>query len=73
VIAADTAQAASEALWCAMVELAETANDEVVAQQRNADAAAVDNIAVAARDLATLANAASVLARFSGQTTQSQP
>jgi hypothetical protein len=56
-----------------MVELAETANDEVVAQQRNADAAAVDNIAVAARDLATLANAASVLARFSGQTTQSQP
>lgn len=60
------ARSAAEALWLGMVELAETANDMVVAQQLKASAADAERIAACARDLATLAEAASVLARYAG-------
>ena len=62
-ISPDTARNACDAVWLAMVELAETANDEVVAEQQSAHAAAATNIAAVAGDLAALAAAASVLAR----------
>lgn len=67
-IASEVARRACEALWLAMIDLAETANDEVITQQRSASAAAADGIATAALHLATLANAASVLARYTGPT-----
>ena len=47
-----------------LIELAETVNDCVVAQQRDMDATVSDTISGLAGDLATLANAASVLARY---------
>lgn len=62
-IAPETARSACEALWLAMVELAETANQEVVSEQRSAHAMEAANIAAMASDLAALAAAAGVLAR----------
>lgn len=62
-IAPETARSACEALWLAMVELAERANDKVVAKQRNADVTTANSIAAVASDLAALAAAAGVLAR----------
>lgn len=62
-IAPETARSACEAVWLAMVELAETANHEVVSEQRSAHATATTNIAAVASDLAALAVAAAVLAR----------
>lgn len=63
-ITPDTARSACEAAWLAMIELAETVNDGVVAQQRDMDATLSDTISGLAGDLATLANTASVLARY---------
>lgn len=63
-IAPATAQSASEALWLAIVELAETANDQVIRQQRDGAAAAARNIAAGASDLAALAAAAAVLGKY---------
>jgi len=63
-ITPDTARCACEAVWLAMIELAETVNDGVVAQQRDMDATLSDTISGLAGDLATLANSASVLARY---------
>jgi hypothetical protein len=60
------ARSAAEALWLGMVELAETANDLVVAQQVTARAGDAERITSCASDLATLAKAASVLARYAG-------
>jgi hypothetical protein len=48
-----------------MVELAETANDEAVSGQREADAASAQRIANAASDLSTLARTIVILARES--------
>ncbi len=67
-MAPETARNAAEALWLGMVELAETVNDLVVAQQVNGGAADAQRIGACANDLATLANAASVLTRYSGAT-----
>jgi hypothetical protein len=63
-ITPDTARSACEAVWLAMIELAETVNDGVVARQRDMNATASDTISGLTGDLATLANAASVLARY---------
>lgn len=58
-----TAQAALEAVWAQMIELAEAGNDLVVLSQVNADASSAHRIASIAEDLATLAKCAHVLAR----------
>lgn len=47
-----------------MIELTETVNDGVIAQQRDMDATVSDTISGLAGELATLANAASVVARY---------
>ncbi|MCC6787765.1 MAG: hypothetical protein IT547_07985 [Hyphomonadaceae bacterium] len=48
-------------IWERMVELAESANDEVVSGQRSADAASAQRIADVAGDLHTLAQAIVIL------------
>ncbi len=53
-------------LWQRMIELAESANDEVVSSQRSADSASAQRIARTAGDLRTLAQAIVILAREDG-------
>lgn len=62
-IAPETARAATEVLWQAMVELAEAGNDRVVQTQASGDASDAAAIATIAADLATLTHAAAILAR----------
>lgn len=58
--------AAIEAIWQRMVELGESANDLVVAGQREASAAFAEKIASCAGKLETLSNAVSILAESDG-------
>lgn len=58
-----TAQAALEALWAQMIELAEAGNDAIVLGQANPSIADSARIAALASDLASLAQAAATLAR----------
>ena len=57
-MARETAQAATEALWAAMVELAEAGNDRTVAGQAGASSAEARQIATLATELAAIAKAA---------------
>lgn len=59
----DLARAASEALWLAMIDLAEEAHGIVVLRQASAGVIDAKRIGVCASDLAALADAARVLAR----------
>jgi hypothetical protein len=61
-----TAQAALEALWLAMVELAEISNDRVVASHQRPSLKHARELVRACDDLAALAHAAAVLARHAG-------
>jgi hypothetical protein len=63
-MARETAQAATEALWAAMVELAEAGNDRTVAAQAGASSAEARRIAALATDLAAIARAAEVIASY---------
>lgn len=53
-------------LWQRMVELAESANDDVVSNQRSANSASAQRVANTAGDLQTLAQAIVILAREDG-------
>jgi hypothetical protein len=64
-IAPETARAALEPLWQAMIELAEWSNDQVVDQQIRPSSVLAGQIGQSATDLATLAHVAAILARHS--------
>ncbi|MBS0384353.1 MAG: hypothetical protein JSS00_03280 [Proteobacteria bacterium] len=66
-IARDTALQGAEALWSAMVELAEAGNDLTVASQAEGIAQDAMQIANYASDLSVLARAAAILAMHGRQ------
>lgn len=52
------------ALWVALVELAEAGNDLVVASQAKANAKDAERVGVIATEIAMLASAAAIAARY---------
>lgn len=52
------------ALWLALVELAEAGNDRVIAGQAKANAKDAERIGVIATEIAVLASAAAIAARY---------
>ena len=63
-MARQTAQAAAEALWAAMVELAEAGNNRTVAAQAGASPVEAKRVAVLATELAAIARAAEIVAHY---------
>ena len=63
-MARETARAATEALWAAMVELVEAGNDRTVAGQAGASSAEARRIAALATELGAIARAAEIVASY---------
>jgi len=63
-----TAATALEALWHVLVETVEAANDTVILAQQSPTVATSDTLARYCGEIATLAHAAVVLARFAEPT-----